>query len=371
MKYHPDKNAGDSGAEEKFKFYKEAYDILGDEEKREKYNAYGKKYFTEGRGGHDPSDIFSAFFGGGTRSTGPRKTRDLVHHLSVSLEDLYLGTTKQMKVTRRKLCTTCRGNGTKSGSKSSACSVCNGTGVQVHIRRFGHMIQQQRAQCSNCDGSGESIPQRDKCTSCGGEKTVAENKILKVEIDKGMKDGKKIVFKGESNEEPGYATGDVIFVLKETPHKVFTREGVHLILKKDIPLVNALTGFSFNITHLDGRVLNISAPPGDIIKNGDIRELPDEGMPISGSAYTKGSLYIKFNVVFPAKLNKAQITALKKNLPGDVSEAKPSGDVEELVLETVDTERMKRQQQNNGHNAYDESSDEGHPGGGGVSCQQQ
>jgi DnaJ family protein A protein 2 len=370
MKYHPDKNA-DAAAEEKFKFYKEAYDIIGDPEKRNSYNMHGKKYFTEPRG-MDASDIFSAFFGGGGRGpSGPKKTKDLEHYLNVTLEDLYNGSTKQMKVTRKKLCASCKGNGTKSGAKSNTCNVCSGTGVQMHVRRFGHMIQQSRAPCSNCDGSGECIPQRDRCNSCRGDKTVTENKILKVEIEKGMKEGSKIVFRGESNEEPGYVTGDVIFIVREIRHKTFAREGAHLIITRDIPLVNALTGYTFNVEHLDGRRLSISTNAGDIIKNGDLREIPEEGMPITGSVYTKGSLYVKFNVQFPTTLSPKQVQLLLNHLPGNTSEAKPSGEVEEVTLETVDPERIKRQSNSTySNNAYDESSEE-ERGGTVHSCQQQ
>jgi len=153
-------------------------------------------------------------------------------------------------------------------------------------------------------------------------------------------------------------------------HKVFTREGVHLIMSKDIPLVNALTGFSFNLTHLDGHVLHISSNPGDILKNGDLREIPEGGMPVFGSPFTKGNLYIKFNVVFPQKLTKAQITSVKKVLPDDKSEKKPGGEFEECNLEPVDVDRMKRSYAS-ANNAYDESSEEEGGGNGGVSCQQQ
>lgn len=150
---------------------------------------------------------------------------------------------------------------------------------------------------------------------------------------------------------------------------LLAREGVHLIIQKDVPLVNALTGMSFNIKHLDGRTIHISTPPGDIIKHNDVREIPEEGMPVCGSPFTKGSLYIKFNVIFPIHLSAKQIQGIKKALPGSGSENKPAGEVEEVVLQQVDRERMNRQYNRPSHNAYDDSSDEDPRGG--VACQQQ
>lgn len=144
-----------------------------------------------------------------------------------------------------------------------------------------------------------------------------------------------------------------------------------MIIQKDLPLVNALTGFSFNIKHLDGRMLHISSVPGEIIKHGDVREVPEEGMPVIGSPFTKGSLYIKFNVIFPTKLTPKQTQILLNSLPGNSTEPRPAGEVEEVRLEEVDIERMKRQSNRPANNAYDESSDEDEGRGGGVSCAQQ
>eukprot|EP01127_Copromyxa_protea_P020395 TRINITY_DN682_c0_g1_i11.p1 TRINITY_DN682_c0_g1~~TRINITY_DN682_c0_g1_i11.p1 ORF type:complete len:236 (+),score=48.50 TRINITY_DN682_c0_g1_i11:620-1327(+) len=235
---------------------------------------------------------------------------------------------------------------------------------------MGPMIQQQHVTCDSCRGTGEVIPASDRCVECNGKKTISENKVLKIDIEKGLQEDKKIIFRGESNEEPGCVTGDIIFVIKEVKHAYFHRDGVHLLIQKDIPLVNALTGISFNIKHLDGRTLHISTPPGDIIKHEDVREIPNEGMPIHGSPFNRGSLYIKFNVVFPTSLGPKAIRTLKKSLPGDASESKPAGAAEEVFLEQVDKERMHR----NSHRAsaaYDESSDEDNDHQGGVSCQQQ
>jgi len=177
--------------------------------------------------------------------------------------------------------------------------------------------------------------------------------------------------RGEAHEAPGYLPGDLIFVIREQPHKTFRRDGVHLFLEKEVPLVNALTGFQFLVQHLDNRKLLIKTSPNDIIKPADNREVRNEGMPVFSRPYEHGNLYIKFKVKFPAKLNANQLTALRSCLPELVNPPQPQGDEMELTLMEVDEEGLN-QDRYKGHtgNAYDESDEEeGH--GGGVQCAQQ
>jgi len=231
------------------------------------------------------------------------------------------------------------------------------------------MVMRQTIECDNCGGSGEALNPRDKCKTCQGKKTVVENKILMVDIEKGMKEGKKIVFKGESNEEPGHVTGDVIFVVKEQQHDVFHRDGIHLFIERTIPLVSALTGFSFTVKHLDGSILYISTEPGEIIKNDDLREVPDKGMPIHGSPFSRGSLFVKFSVEFPESLTKEERAALKQCFTSK-SEKRPAGeDVVDVVLQPVGLHSASGGG-GRGYSAYDESSSDDQQQGG-VTCQQQ
>lgn len=127
---------------------------------------------------------------------------------------------------------------------------------------------------------------------------------------------------------------------------------------------------SFNIQHLDGRMIHITVCSGDIIKQDDIREVPEEGMPIYGSPFTKGSLYVKFNIIFPQYLSPKQIESVKKNLPGNATENRPGNEAENVILEEVNVDRMKRRRDRYTSNAYEESSEEEHERGG-VSCQHQ
>jgi len=379
MKYHPDKNT-DANASEKFKEVSEAYEVLSNEEKRAQYDKYGKDAPGIAGGGINPEDIFSHFFGGGGfgfsgfggRSTGPKRTKDLVTALQVTLEDVYNGTSKKMKVSRQVSCKDCKGTGSSSGVKHT-CAVCHGTGIRVVVRHFGPgMITKQQAVCDECRGEGETIPARDKCKSCHGQKTIEEKKILKVDIDKGTKDGKKIVFRGEADELPGHQPGDVIFVVKEKEHQIFQRDGVHLFMEQEIPLVNALIGVQFTVTHLDGRKILVKTEPGDVIKPGDAREIRNEGMPVFTRSYEHGNLYIKFKVKFPTKLEAKQIAGLKTSLPNALPVPAKEEGMEEVVLSEVNPHNLNQEgyEQRSG-NAYDSDEDNDRHGGTGVQCSQQ
>jgi len=250
MKFHPDKNQGDPDAAEKFKECSEAYEILSDEEKRDMYDRHGPNVFKEGGGGRSgmPADeIFRHFFGGdffggggdpfgnSYRSPGKKKTKDIHQELRLPLNVLYEGGKRDLPIQKHVLCQTCAGNGTNS-KKSYVCKTCNGSGVRVFIRQFGPgMITKQQAQCDNCMGTGESIPDRDICKSCSGRKVIPTTKIIHLDIDKGIMEGKKIILRGESSEAPGALPGDVIIVIREEPNTVFKRDGVHLLMEKKYP----------------------------------------------------------------------------------------------------------------------------------------
>ncbi|CAI0385687.1 unnamed protein product [Linum tenue] len=239
IKNHPDK----------FKEISQAYDVLSDAEKREIYDQYGEEGIKEGMGGgggaHSPFDIFESFFGsggfgGGGSSRGRRQRQgdDVVHSLKVSLEDLYNGTTKTLK-------------GSKSGA-SGTCYGCHGTGMKVTTRQIGlGMFQQMQHICPDC--RGEVISERDKCPHCRGNK-----------------------------------------VNKEKEHPKFKRKVDDLEMEHTISLTEALCGFQFELTHLDGRHLLIKSNPGEVIKPGQCKAINDEGMPQHGRPFIKGQLYIRF-----------------------------------------------------------------------------
>nr|XP_023880634.1 dnaJ protein homolog [Quercus suber]POE75365.1 dnaj protein like [Quercus suber] len=383
IKNHPDKG----GDPEKFKELAHAYDVLCDPEKREIYDQYGEDALKEGMGGggpaHNPFDIFESFFGGGafgggSSSRGRRKKHgeDVVHTLKVSLEDLYNGTSKKLSLSRNALCQKCKGKGSKSGV-SGRCYGCQGTGMKITTRQIGlGMIQQMQHVCPECRGTGEVISDRDKCPQCKGNKVTQEKKVLEVHVEKGMQHGQKITFEGQADEAPDTITGDIVFVLQLKEHPKFKRKFDDLYVEHTLNLTEALCGFQFALTHLDGRQLLIKSNPGEIIKPGQSKAINDEGMPHHQRPFMRGRLYIHFNVEFPDSgiISPEQCQTLETVLPPRASKHLTDmelDDCEETTLHDVNIEdemRRKKQQQQF-QEAYDDEDDE--PSMPRVQCAQQ
>ncbi|TNN00473.1 hypothetical protein fugu_011719 [Takifugu bimaculatus] len=279
LKYHPDKNPNEG---EKFKHISQAYEVLSDPKKRDLYDQGGEQAIKEGGsgGGSSPMDIFNMFFGGGGRMQRERKGKNVVHQLSVSLEEMYKGSTRRLGLQKNVICEKCEGYGGKKGALEK-CSTCKGKGVQIRVQQIGPgMIQQIQSMCSDCQGQGEKFSSKDRCKNCNGNKVERQKKILEVHIDKGMKDGQKITFQGEGDQEPGLEPGDVIIILDQKEHSVFQRQGDDLIMKMNLKLVEALCGLKKTVETLDNRLLVISTQPGEVIKHGDIKCVENEGMPV-------------------------------------------------------------------------------------------
>lgn len=370
MRHHPDKG----GDAELFKGITRAYEVLSDPKKREVYDKYGEKGLERGGdgGGMDPSDIFSFFGGGGGGGRrGPRKGKDVLFRLKVSLEDLYNGANKKLRLTKQVICKGCSGKGGKGVMK---CPACKGRGVRVIIRQIGPgMIQQMQAQCDDCKGEGEIIPPGQRCGECRGEKTVKVKKTLEVHVDKGMRDGQKVVFRGESDESPGIQPGDVVVVLEQAEHEHFVRKSQHLFYKKKITLLQSLTGFTHYIEHLDGRVLRIESDENTVYEPNCVKCIRDEGMYSGTNQFLRGNLYIEYEVVFPdMPLTGNAKKQLMKFLPNGKQE---TTDVEEDEIETVilsnvdmNIERQRWQEEARGRG---EAYDEDESGGQQTSCRAQ
>jgi DnaJ family protein A protein 2 len=320
---------------------------------------------------HSADDIFSMFFGGGGRGrrTGPQKGEDIVHTIKASLEDLYNGKTVRLAISRNKPCGECEGRGGKPGAEK-ACSDCNGRGVRVQIRQIGPgMVQQMQSACGTCKGSGKLMDEKDKCKSCKGNKVFKDRKVLEVAIEKGMSNGQKIRFSGEADEIPGTIPGDVIIVVQEKEHETFKRKGADLAVNIELELSEALCGFVRTITHLDGRVLKIEVPPGQVTKHDSYKLIRGEGMPHHGSIFTKGGLFVHFTVKFPKTLPENVVSKLKALLPN----AKPvqlNGEEEECNLNEVDVSNFgKTTTQESHHGGDDDDEDNGH-GAHKVNCGQ-
>lgn len=367
LKYHPDKNPNEG---EKFKAISQAYEVLSDQKKRDIYDRGGEQAIKEGgadRDFHSPMDIFDMFFGmgGGRDRRGPAKGKDVVHPLKVSLEDLYNGAVRKLALQKNVVCPKCEGRGGKKGAVEN-CGNCRGTGMQVRIQQLGPgMVQQIQTVCSECQGQGERIAAKDRCKNCNGKKTTRERKILEVHIDKGMKDGQQIRFTGEGDQEPGLEPGDIVIVLDEKEHPVFTRHGIDLAMRMELELVEALCGCQRTIETLDKRMLVIHTLPGEVIKNGEVKCVLSEGMPTYKNPFEKGRLIIQFSVNFPKDgwLPTDQIEALEKLLP-ERQEVMIPDEAEECTLTRYDPKHEHGRRRNE---AYD-SDDDGMEGGPRVQC---
>eukprot|EP00760_Papus_ankaliazontas_P039547 PhM_4_TR9633/c1_g1_i1/m.64339/K09503/DNAJA2; DnaJ homolog subfamily A member 2 len=374
LKYHPDKNPGDAAAAEKFKELSVAYEILSDADKRKRYDQFGEKGIDNDMQGMDPTDIFSHFFGGGRRPRGEPKPKDIVHELPVALEAFYMGKVAKLAVTRDRFCSTCSGRGTNKEGVEATCRQCNGRGVQLVTRQLGPMfVQQMQVQCSNCNGRGSAVKPEDRCKGCDGKQVIKDKKVFEVSIEKGMKRGDHVSFQGEGDQVPGVRlAGDIIIVFDQKPHDRFQRKGSHLYFEKKISLVEALTGFKFELEHLDGRKLLVQTPPGVVLDPDHLWAIDREGMPVANTGgIEKGQMVIKFTVEYPKTLDEKQCAQLhavfgKPQLPA----ANPDHEEAFLAPTTVDL-NAKQGAGGRGAQVFDDDDDDVPRGAQTASCAHQ
>ncbi|KAG0336189.1 Type I HSP40 co-chaperone [Podila horticola] len=376
LKFHPDKTGGQTS--ERFQDISHAYDVLSDPQKRTVYDQYGEAGLSGeggpggGMGGLSPEDLFSHFFGGGGggrggRPSGPRRGKDVAHGLKVTLEDLYKGKTTKLALQKNILCEKCEGKGGKEGAVKT-CTTCNGQGYRVMLRQMGPMMQQIQQPCGDCRGEGEIINAKDKCKQCNGRKVTQVRKVLEVHIDRGMKDGRKIIFNGEGDQAPGTIPGDVVIVLEQREHERFKRTGDDLYYNAKIDLVTALAGGKIQVPHLDDRVLVVDILPGEVIKPSELKAVMGQGMPTERH-HDFGNLYIQFEIEFPAAnwTDLPHIEQLRAILPPatPLPVLAKTAHIEEVSLTEMDPRQKARAEQ--GHMGDDD--EEGH--GPGVQCAQQ
>ena len=282
--------------------------------------------------------------------------------MHVTLEDLYKGKTTKLALTRNVICVKCSGKGGKEGAVRS-CTTCSGRGVRVVIRQMGPMIQQMQQPCDDCSGTGEIINHKDKCKTCNGRKVVSEKKMLEVHIDKGMRGGQTINFRGESDQAPGVTPGDVIIVIEEKPHDRFKRQENDLFYEQEVDLLTALAGGQFAIKHLDERALVVNIAAGEVLKHGacklnqtsrlprtdspvfadDLKVIRSQGMP-SQRHHEPGDLFVKISVKFPDHMPPESIPLLEKALPArtPVEKFPAAIHLEEVELDEVDQRQRER-----------------------------
>jgi DnaJ homolog subfamily A member 2 len=377
-KYHADQNKGED--EEKMQEINEAYEVLSDEEKRSIYDRFGKEGLQGGMGGMGGMGSFSRFFdndededfgfssmfsGRKKQRSGPVKGESIQRAMPATLEDLYNGKVRKLKITRNRNCKACKATGSSKPEEVKECSKCKGKGVINKLVQLGPgFVQQVRASCDDCQGQGKTFKEQFKCKSCNGKKVLPEEKTLEVSIEKGMQHGQTIKFDGESDEKPGLLAGDIIFVIQEQPHSTFKRNGINLIIEKKINLTEALTGIVFKLETLDKRVIVINSKVGSVIKPGDMLQVTNEGMPTYKSPFDKGNLLIIFDVEFPKKIPEKLSLQLEKILPGK-SKVENNEEVQEVTLKNA----TKISEEENRKEAYMSDDEEEREGGGGVGCQ--
>ncbi|AYU78701.1 heat shock protein DNAJ, putative [Leishmania donovani] len=293
-------------------------------------------------GGMD--DMLNAMLNGGMGSFGggrggrvqrSRRGRDAAYALPVTLEDLYNGKMVQIERKRTVMCPDCKGTGSKRRSLprgGNMCPVCRGSGSRVMVRQMGMMVQQMQVVCDACQGSGEHIDPRNRCGRCSGNKTVEVDASVQVVVEKGMAHRQRITFPRMADEELGVErAGDFVVVLQQVKHDVFTRDDCDLHMQHHLSLAEALCGFQFKFTHLDGRELVVRQARGTITKPGDVKCVIGEGMPLHKQANRFGNLIIEFNVKYPDRIEAGQLQLLREALPPpksvDVAADNEAGDV--------------------------------------------
>ena len=315
--YHPDTNK-DAGAEERFKAISEAYDVLGDPEKRKKYDrggsVLGGNPFGGGGGSSTSadfgsfSDILSGIFNtGGGRGTRTKpvteKGKDLETAVTLSFEQALTGAQVPVSVATHSACTTCRGSGARPGTTPKVCPACSGRGVEAQ----GQGVFSITRPCSRCNGSGTVI--EDPCATCGGEGRLREVKRYRVNIPAGVREGSRIRLagKGEAGLRGGPA-GDLYVVTHVTESEVFKPKGDHFEVEVPITVAEALAGAEVEVPTLQG-TKKLRVAPGT--KHGTLQRLRGEGAPIlTGSG--RGDLHYRFVIDMPRDLTQEQREAVEQ-----------------------------------------------------------
>jgi len=320
LQHHPDRNPGNKEAEENFKEAAEAYEVLSDPTKRQRYDQFGHEgmrgtdfhpftnvndifsTFSDIFGGGLGGSIFDEMFGGGTRQRQRRGGQvagsDLKLRLALSLEEIATGVEKKLRVRKWKTCDTCGGSGARSAGATTTCPVCNGTGEIRQVSRsvFGQFVN--IATCQNCGGEGTVI--REPCQTCKGDGRVQGESTIKVTIPAGVSEGNYIPLRGQGNEgRRSGPAGDLIVVIEEQPHKVFVRNGDDVVLDLLVSFPEAALGADVEVPTLTGRAkLKIEAGT----QSGHILRMRDKGIPHLNS-FGRGDQLVRVNVWVPTRLS--------------------------------------------------------------------
>lgn len=328
MQYHPDRNPGDKGAEEKFKEAAEAYEVLSDADKRAQYDRYGHAGLgSNGRGpggGMNMDDIFSqfgdifgddlfgSFFGGGRRGGGGSRSRgvrgsNLRVKIKLNYEEIAKGVTKNIKVKKYVSCSSCSGSGAKDRNSVQNCSTCGGSG---QVRRVSNTFlgqMQTVTTCPTCNGEGSIVTA--KCAVCKGEGRVYGEETVTIDIPAGVQEGMQLSVGGRGNAgERGGSSGDLIVLIEEEQHPELHRDGLNVAFELHISFMDAVFGLQAEVPTIDGKA-KIKIPAGT--QSGKIFRLKGKGFPAVNS-YEKGDQLIHVNVWTPQHVTPEEKDLLEK-----------------------------------------------------------
>lgn len=320
LKHHPDRNPGDKEAEERFKAAAEAYSVLGDPDKRKRYDTYGHAGVSGSGAGFDPTifadfgDILGDFFGFGDvfgrRNRGPRRGSDLRYNLDLTFAEAAFGTETTLQIPRAETCEACSGNGSAPGTQPTTCPTCGGAG-QV---RFQQGFFSVARTCSRCGGNGRVVTQ--PCTKCSGQGAIAVERKLQIKIPAGVDTGSQLRITGEGEAGPaGGPPGDLYVVLRVEDHPFFRRDGAHLFCEIPVTFAQAALGATVEVPTPEGGQTKLNIPEGT--QAGATLRIRGQGVPNLGSR-GRGDIHVTVRVLVPTKLNSEQrklIEQLGKTLP--------------------------------------------------------
>ncbi len=327
MECHPDRNPGDKEAEERFKEVNEAYGVLSDPDKKNKYDRFGHAGVDPSAGGFGGGfggfggaggfggfedifgDLFGGAFGGGNsarRRNAPRKGNDIQKGMTITFDEAAFGVKKTIELNRYDTCASCNGTGAEAGTSKVTCPKCNGTGEIRTVQRtpFGQFANVQA--CGNCGGTGQVVEKQ--CPDCNGAGRVRKNITLSVDVPAGVDNDSVISIKGQG--EPGYnggPSGDLYVVISVKPHPLFKRDGADLWLEIPITFKQAALGDEIVVPTLKEKV-SYKIPAGTQPET--VFRLKGKGIKNLRSS-RNGDLYVKVVLEVPTKLSKKQKEALE------------------------------------------------------------
>lgn len=316
LRDHPDRNPGDAEAEERFKQAAEAYSVLGDVDRRSRYDRFGQEGV---RGAATPdfqadvfadfADILGGMFGfdmgfGRSRRQGPARGASLQYQLQIDLEQAISGVEAEIRVRRKRTCEACDGGGSASGSGASVCEVCGGQG-QVQQR---HGFLTIARTCHRCGGYGQVIT--DPCDRCRGAGRAAETTTLKVKVPAGVDTGMRLLLRGEGESGVrGGPPGDLAVQIEVRDHPRFVRRGGDLYTRVPVSFPRLVLGGQIEVPTLDGEAASLQVPAG--VQSGDVLSIRGRGMP-SVNGNRRGDLKVTLQVVTPRTVGRRERELLEE-----------------------------------------------------------